>query len=177
MPRRALALVVLSACTAAACGVGEMHADREPAPAGTARVVRPVDGDTIVVDIDGAEESIRFIGIDTPESVKPDSPVECFGPEAKERTADLLPAGTLVRLERDVEARDRYDRLLAYVFLEQDDTFVNRLLVEEGFAESIAFPPNTARQGELDQAEALARADSRGLWATCGGTDVPLAPG
>ena len=131
-----------------------MHAEREPAPPGTARVVRPVDGDTIVVDIDGAEESVRLIGIDTPESVAQDRPVECYGPEAKERTAELLPAGTLVRLERDVEARDRYDRLLAYVIRDDDDIFVNRLLVEEGFAESIAYPPNTTRQGELDQAEA-----------------------
>jgi len=54
---------------------------------------------------------------------------------------------------------------------------VNRLLVEEGFAESIAYPPNTTRQGELDQAEAEARADGRGIWETCGGTDAPLAPG
>ena len=154
-----------------------MRADREPAPAGTARVVRPVDGDTIVVDIDGTEESVRFIGIDTPESVAQDRPVECYGPEAKERTAELLPEGTLVRLERDVEARDRYDRLLAYVIRDDDATFVNRLLVEEGFAESISFPPNTTRQGELDAAEAAARAAARGLWAACGGTDVPLAPG
>jgi micrococcal nuclease len=161
----------------AGCGVGDMRSEREPAPAGKARVVRPVDGDTIVVDIGGKEDRVRFIGIDTPESVAQDRPVECFGPEAKERTAELLPAGTIVRLERDVEARDRYDRLLAYVIRDEDDLFVNRLLVEEGFAESIAFPPNTTRQAELDAAEAQARADHRGLWETCGGTDVPLAPG
>ena len=171
---RHLSALVAAVLFLAACGVGEMRTEREPAPAGTARVVHPVDGDTIVVDIDGAEERVRFIGIDTPESVKPDSPVECYGPEAKARTAELLPEGTLVRLERDVEARDRYDRLLAYVIRDEDDVFVNRLLVEEGFAESISFPPNTTRQGELDAAEAEARADHRGLWATCGGTDVPL---
>ncbi len=84
----------------------------------------------------------------------PGPPGGVLRPEAKERTAELLPAGTLVRLERDVEARDRYDRLLAYVIRDEDDIFVNRLLVEEGFAESIAYPPNTTRQGELDQAEA-----------------------
>jgi micrococcal nuclease len=169
--------VALALSSAAACGVGEMQAEREPAPPGTARVVRPVDGDTFVVDIDGAEETVRLIGIDTPESVAQDRPVECYGPEAKARTAELLPEGALVRLERDVEARDRYDRLLAYVIHLDDDTFVNRLLVEEGFAESISYPPNTTRQAELDQAEAAARAESRGLWAACGGTDVPLAPG
>jgi len=142
-----------------------------------AEVVRPVDGDTIVVEIDGQREDVRFIGIDTPESVAPDRPVECFGPEAKERTAALLPAGTLVRLERDVEARDRYGRLLAYVHRVDDDLFVNLALVEEGYAESVAFPPNTTRQGELDRGEDSARRAGLGLWPVCGGTDVPLEPG
>ncbi len=177
MPRAVLVVVAVVLAGAPACGAGSMRAEREPAPAGTARVVRPVDGDTIVVDIDGHEESVRLIGIDTPESVAQDRPVECFGPEAKARTADLLPEGTLVRLERDVEARDRYDRLLAYVIRDADDVFVNRLLVEEGYAESIAYPPNTTRQGELDVAEAAARTARHGLWEACGGTDVPVAPG
>ena len=177
MPRLAVACLIGILALAPACGVGEMRSEHEPAPPGTARVVRPVDGDTVVVELEGQEEPVRFIGIDTPESVAQDRPVECFGPEAKERTAALLPAGTLVRLERDVEARDRYDRLLAYVIRDEDDLFINRLLVEEGFAESIAYPPNTTRQRELDEAEAGARAERRGLWATCGGTDVPLAPG
>ena len=176
MPRLAMTCLGLL-FVAAACGIGDMRTEREPAPAGTARIVRPVDGDTVVVDIDGHEEPVRFIGIDTPESVAQDRPVECYGPEAKERTAALLPEGTVVRLERDVEARDRYDRLLAYVIRDEDDLFVNGLLVEEGYAESIAYPPNTTRQGELDAAEASARAEGRGLWAACGGTDVTLPPG
>jgi micrococcal nuclease len=158
-----------------ACASGPT-ADRST-PAGRATVVRPVDGDTVVVEVDGREEPVRLIGIDTPESVAEDRPVECFGPEAKDRTAELLPAGTVVRLERDVEARDRYDRLLAYVIRDGDDVLVNRLLVEEGFAESVAFPPNTTRQAELDGAEASARGARRGLWGACGGTDVTLAPG
>ena len=107
----------LLALAVVACSGGDSAAT--PRPAGTAIVVHPVDGDTIVVDIDGVEEPVRFIGIDTPESVAPDRPVECFGPEAKARTAELLPEGTVVRLERDVEARDRYDRLLAYVIRDQ----------------------------------------------------------
>ncbi len=144
------------------------------APPGVATVVRPVDGDTVVVDIDGQQESVRLIGIDTPESVAQDRPVECFGVEAKDRTAELLPEGTVVRLERDVEARDRYDRLLAYVTRDGDGLLVNLALVEEGFAESISYPPNVARQGDLDRAEADARAAGRGLWAACGGTDVPV---
>jgi micrococcal nuclease len=176
VPRLPIALVALLAL-ASGCSAGEMRTERAPTPPGTARVVRPVDGDTVVVDIDGRDEPVRLIGIDTPESVAEGRPVECYGPEAKDRMAALLRRGTLVRLERDVEARDRYDRLLAYVVRAEDGLFVNERLVEEGFAESIAYPPNTARQAELDRAEAEARDAQRGLWAACGGTDVPLAPG
>lgn len=163
-----LLAILLSACSAT--GGAPSNGSR----AGIATVVHPVDGDTIVVDLDGREESVRLIGIDTPESVARDRPVECFGPEAKARTAELLSAGTVVRLERDVEARDRYGRLLAYVL--RDGVLVNLLLVEEGFAESFAYPPNLAHQTELAQAEATARAAERGLWPACGGTDVPIGP-
>ncbi|HJR26809.1 MAG TPA: thermonuclease family protein, partial [Acidimicrobiales bacterium] len=145
-----------------------------PGAAGAATVVHPVDGDTVVVDIGGREESVRLIGVDTPESVARDRPVECFGPEAKARTAELLPPGTAVRLQRDIEARDRYDRLLAYVVRADDGVLVNLLLVEEGYAESARFPPNLAHQAELDAAEARARRDQVGLWPTCGSTDVPI---
>ena len=166
----ALLLLAVAACSSGSDGPAA-------GPAGAAVVVRPVDGDTVVVDLGGREEPVRLIGIDTPESVAPDRPVECFGPEAKARTAELLPEGTVVRLERDVEARDRYDRLLAYVIREEDDVLVNLLLVEEGFAESIAYPPNLAHQRELDEAEAAARATQVGLWPACGGTDAPIGPG
>jgi micrococcal nuclease len=139
-------------------------------------VVRPVDGDTIVVDVGGSRENVRLIGIDTPESVAEDRPVECFGPESKGRTAELLPEGTVVRLERDVEARDQYDRLLAYVIRTDDDLFVNLSLVRDGYAEANPYPPNVTRQAELDRAEDDARRDQRGLWPACGGTDVPITP-
>lgn len=128
-----------------------------------------------MVDIGGHREDVRLIGVDTPESVAHDRPVECFGPEAKTWLAELLPAGTAVRLERDVEARDRYGRLLAYV--ERDDgLLVNLALVEEGFAEASTYRPNVARQGQLDAAEAAARRGQRGLWPVCGSTDVAVAP-
>ena len=170
-----LPILLLPMLLLTACSSDDPAADARPA--GTAVVVRPVDGDTIVVEIAGQEEAVRFIGIDTPESVAPDRPVECFGPEAKARTAELLPAGTVVRLERDVEPRDRYDRLLAYVFRASDDELVNLLLVEEGYAEARSYPPNVAHQGELDRAEAEARAAGKGLWPACGGTDAPIGPG
>lgn len=146
------------------------------APAGAAVVVHPIDGDTIEVRLGATTERVRLIGIDTPESVARDRPVECFGPEAKARLAELLPARTEVRLERDVEARDRYGRLLAYVFRVSDSAHVNLVLVSEGFAESRRFEPNVAHQAELDAAEAAARAAGRGLWPACGSTDVPVAP-
>jgi len=168
--------VVLLMLGLAACSSGS-GGPAPAVPAGAAVVLRPVDGDTVVVDIDGQDEPVRLIGIDTPESVAPDRPVECFGPEAKARTAELLPKGTVVRLERDVEARDRYDRLLAYVIRAEDDVLVNLRLVQEGFAESIAYPPNLAHQRELDGAEAAARAAQKGLWPACGGTDAPIEPG
>jgi micrococcal nuclease len=145
-----------------------------PLPAGHGVVAHLVDGDTLDVRIDGSVERVRLIGIDTPESVAEDRPVECFGPEAKDRLAELLPVGTQVRLERDVEARDRYGRLLAYVFRAGDDLHVNLALVADGYAEARRYEPNVARQGELDAADAEARADQRGLWPVCGSTDVPL---
>lgn len=131
-----------------------------------------IDGDTIEVRIGGVSERVRMIGIDTPETVAPDRPVECFGPEASQRTKDLLPPGAEVRLERDVEARDRYGRLLAYVIRAEDELHVNQVLVAEGFAEARGYEPNVTRQGELDAAEIEARAAGRGLWPACGGTNA-----
>lgn len=144
-------------------------------PTGAAVVVRVVDGDTLVVDVGGRHEDVRLIGIDTPETVAPERPVECFGAEASDRLAELLPAGTAIRLERDVEPRDRYDRLLAYVFRSDDGLFVNLSQVEGGFAEAREYPPNTARRPELDAAERSARAAGAGLWGTCGDADTPVA--
>lgn len=136
---------------------------------GAATVVRVVDGDTLVVDVGGREEPVRLIGIDTPETVAPGRPVECFGPEASERLGALAPAGTPVRLERDVEARDTYDRLLAYVYRAADGLFVNRAQVESGSATAAHHPPNSAHRAELSRVQAAARAAGVGLWSACGG--------
>lgn len=153
----------------AACGSGSApDAATEP---GTAEVVRVVDGDTVVVRIAGSEERVRLLGIDTPESVDPRSPVDCFGPEASAATSALLPEGTQVTLVRDVEARDRYDRLLAYVYRADDDTFVNLALAEQGYAAVLTYPPNVAHAAELTAAAARAREAGRGLWGACGAPD------
>ncbi len=136
-----------------------------------ATVVRVVDGDTLVVESAGEEDRIRLIGIDTPESVKPGTPVECYGKEASRHLAELLPEGSGVQLERDVEARDRYDRLLAYVYRASDGLFVNREMVADGFAQPVTYPPNVAHTDELLAAGRTARSDDLGLWGACGGDD------
>jgi len=168
-------LTVAIAALVAACSFAS-HPAPTTQPAGSGVVVRPIDGDTIVVRLRNATEDVRLIGIDTPESVAPTRPIECFGHEAKVRMAELLPPGTEVRLERDVEARDRYGRLLAYVFRVSDGVHINLLLVQEGYAEARPFEPNTTRQAELDHAEDQAKAAHRGLWPACGSTDVPIGP-
>jgi micrococcal nuclease len=172
--RLLLPLCLAALAPVAGCEVRPGAPAAAAAPPGEATLVRPIEGDTVVVRIGGRDEHVRLIGIDTPESVSQQVPVECFGPEAKHRTAELLPAGTRVRLERDIEARDKYDRLLAYLTRVDDGVLVNLLLVEEGFAESAAFPPNTAHQPDFDRAQADAKQAQRGLWPQCGGTDTPL---
>ena len=144
-------------------------------PGANATVVRVVDGDTIRVRLAGSgrEEPVRLIGIDTPETKDPRKPVQCYGKEASERTTALLPRGSPVRLVRDVEERDRYDRLLAYVYRSKDDLFVNLALAREGYAVVATFPPNVAHTDEFVRAVAEARAEDRGLWKACGGPGLP----
>jgi micrococcal nuclease len=140
--------------------------------------VRVVDGDTVIVALaaggSAAGGPVRLIGIDTPETVAPNRPVECYGPEASARLKSLLPPGTAVRLWRDVEPRDRYGRLLAYVQRRRDGLFVNADQVTAGAAIAKAFPPNTAYRADLEAAEARARTAGLGLWGQCGGADVPM---
>jgi len=146
-------------------------------PAGAnASVTRVVDGDTIDVRIDGHTERVRLLGIDTPESVG-DRPPECWGKEASALTKQLLPKGTAVRLERDVEARDAYGRLLGYVVRVSDGLFVNLELAEQGAADVLTIAPNGAHAAEMEQAVAAARSAGRGLWGGCGGPDVTIGPG
>jgi micrococcal nuclease len=134
-------------------------------------VVGHVDGDTldIAFSVEGRAviERVRLIGIDTPETKKPNTPIECFGPEASARLAELLPIGAFVVADRDVEARDDFGRLLAYVRRANDDVLVNEVLVREGFARTLFFAPNLALESTLRAAERSARADRRGLWSAC----------
>lgn len=169
-PAAALLAVVL-----AGAGCGRDTAAGPAGDAGAATVVRVVDGDTIRARLGSVEERVRLIGIDTPETHGAGGLRECFGAEATARLSALLPPGTPVRLVRDVEARDRYDRLLAYVYRRSDGLFVNLALVREGYAVTLTYPPNVAHADELVAAAQAARRSELGLWRRCGSADVPLS--
>lgn len=129
-----------------------------------AQIERIVDGDTAIATVNGREERLRYIGIDTPESVKPETPVECYGKEAAEENARLV-EGREVILRFDAELRDPFGRLLVYVYAGGE--FVNAKLVEGGFAETIEIQPNTDQAGLLNRLESEAAAAGRGLWGAC----------
>ena len=138
-----------------------------PDPAGSvARVLRVVDGDTILVSAGGHQERVRYIGVDTPETVKPGTPVQCFGKRASAYNHALVD-GRTVRLVGDAEARDRYGRLLAYVYRSGDGLFVNAALVRGGYATTLTIPPNVAHADELAALAGEARGAGRGLWSAC----------
>ncbi len=125
------------------------------------KVIRAVDGDTI--EIEGGEK-VRYIGIDTPETVDPRKPVQCFGVEASKKNKELV-EGKMVRLEKDVTDRDKYNRLLRYIYV--GDTFINLELVKQGFAYSYSYPPDIKYQDQFVKAQQEAREAKRGLWNAC----------
>jgi micrococcal nuclease len=129
------------------------------------RVVHVTDGDTIKVRLDdGRTERVRYIGIDTPESVKPDTPVQCYAEKASHFNARLV-AGRDVTLWTDAEQRDRYGRLLAYVYV--SGRFINRELVQRGYARTLTIPPNVAHADEFARLARHARQAGLGLWRAC----------
>ncbi len=135
---------------------------------GLYRVERFSDGDTITVDMNGTSETIRFIGVDTPETHDPRKPVQCYGPAASAFTKNVLTAaGSRVRLEADSLStnRDRYKRLLRYVYL-PDGTLMNQRLIREGYGFYYPYFP-FEKSKEFDQAQEQARAENRGLWGNC----------
>ncbi|HEX7279280.1 MAG TPA: thermonuclease family protein [Solirubrobacterales bacterium] len=127
-------------------------------------VARVVDGDTVEVELDGEIEDVRYIGVDTPETVKPEEPVECFGPQASSFNHRLVEFRR-ERLVFDRERRDQYGRLLAYVYL--GDRFVNAELVRRGLARTLTIPPNDRFAERLKRLEIAAARSGRGLWGAC----------
>jgi len=140
-----------------------------PAAAVEGVVDRVVDGDTVVVILAGERERIRLIGVDTPETVKPDAPVDCFGPEASAFTTAALPEGASVWLEADDSQgdADRYDRLLRYVW-SADGTMLNDRLVADGFGREDTYDDPYRYRDRFVAAEASAEAAGTGLWGACG---------
>ncbi|MGI9597294.1 MAG: thermonuclease family protein, partial [Acidimicrobiales bacterium] len=143
------------------------------APVVEAVVTSVVDGDTIELEIAGRPERVRLLGIDAPESVHPTVPIQCYGPEASAQLAAGLPPGSIVRIERDDDARDRYGRLLLYVYRTADGLFVNEWLVRNGLADTSFYEPNTTMAAPLNAARSRARAERVGLWGNCDGPDQP----
>lgn len=166
--RRLLPVLVL----ALACAAVLVARDDEGASGGASggatvgRVTRVVDGDTIRVQVGDRVERVRYIGVDTPESVKPATPVQCFAKAAAAANARLV-AGQRVRLVADVEPRDRYGRLLAYVYRVDDGRFVNAALVGAGYARPLTIPPNVRFAERFVALARSAREAQRGLWRAC----------
>ena len=131
----------------------------------SAMVTRVIDGDTIEVNIDGNLQTVRYIGIDTPETKHPSKPVECFGPEASRFNEELV-AGRQVLLEKDISDRDRYGRLLRYLWIEGVG-LVNLLLVDNGYARVSTYPPDVKAESLLIESETSAKAEGKGLWGAC----------
>ncbi|OGN01382.1 MAG: hypothetical protein A3B91_03680 [Candidatus Yanofskybacteria bacterium RIFCSPHIGHO2_02_FULL_41_29] len=124
-------------------------------------VTRVIDGDTI--EIEGGQR-IRYIGIDTPETVDPRKPVQCFGVEASNKNKELV-LNKKVRLEKDVSEADKYGRLLRYVYI--GNTFVNLELVQQGYAYASSYPPDIKYQNQFTSAQSEAREQNKGLWGGC----------
>jgi len=183
--RRCRVLVVLAAAVAvpaAGCATGvtgQPPAGSAPPDAQRAEVVSVADGETVDVRAVGAgplpEETttVRLLEVDTPETVHPDQPVECYGPQASRFTKTRL-AGKRVWLQTDAELRGRYNRALRYLWLDAETHF-NVTLVERGYATASLYEPNDRHWDQVSAAEADARDAGRGLWGACAGPDDPAS--
>lgn len=176
LPRNApktlrIAAVVLGVVCAISALVVRHHLEqRHIASAGSAsnaKVVSVIDGDTITATVARKTEIVRLIGIDTPETVHPTKPQECFGQQASAFTKSLLPPETEIRLVLDTEKKDRFGRLLAYVHRASDNKFVNLELVRHGYAKPLEIAPNDFYSDEFASSARQARASSAGLWGYC----------
>jgi micrococcal nuclease len=172
MPWRRLVVVLLAAALAGGGAVGaggvldDDGADGGGAAGGEGRVVRVVDGDTIDVLVGSRRERVRYIGVDTPETRHPTKGPQCHGREASAFNAQLV-GGERVRLQRDVEERDRYGRLLAYVHRVRDGLFVNAELARRGYAQPLAIAPDVRHAERFSALASQAREAGRGLWSAC----------
>lgn len=125
------------------------------------KVERVVDGDTLEILLNGKKEKLRLIGVDTPEMKKPNTPIMFYGEEASQYTKKRLDKKT-IELEWDINRKDQYDRLLAYVWI--DGELFNRTLVSEGYARIATFPPNVKYVDKFKKDQEDARQKQKGLW-------------
>jgi len=168
-PRRARSTPWLLVVTvlAATSALGWWFGDERRVADQPYRVVQVLDGDTIVVRATGAaDETVRLLGVDTPETHHPRKPVQCYGPEAAAYTTRRL-FGQVVQLEDDVERHDIYGRRLAYVYL--DGHNFERELLLKGYARLLVIEPNHAHARDMLDDELNARARGVGLWGACEG--------
>jgi micrococcal nuclease len=159
---RAVVVVTVLAATSV---LGWWFGDQRRAVSQEYRVVQVLDGDTIIVQRDVYRDTIRLLGVDTPETHHPTKPVQCYGPEASAYTTSRL-FGQLVRLEDDVERHDIYGRRLAYVYL-HGANFEEELL-RKGYARLLVIEPNHAHARDMLDEELDARVRGVGLWGACG---------
>lgn len=134
-----------------------------------ALVLNVIDGDTIEISLNGLEEKVRLVGIDTPETKDPRRPVGCFGKEASSETKSLL-QDKIVILQQDVTDKDKFGRLLRYVYLPMEDKqllFVNDYLVRTGFAKVYRYPPDVKFNEQFMQAQQEAKNNKKGMWGKC----------
>jgi micrococcal nuclease len=176
---RLLAIGLLLALAAAVALVAWLGSEQrsptggtaEAAPSGDSAVVeRVIDGDTIVVELDGRRERVRYVGVDAPELANREAGTvaECWGEEARDANARMLD-GAEVRLERDTSDRDRFGRLLRHVWVARSGQWhlVAEELAAAGAVEARSYPPDTRRDDELERAEGAARRAGLGLWGAC----------
>ena len=170
-PTRAVVVVIVLAAASLGgwwLGRNEPGAASDPTTPGStrfgARVTDAVDGDTVQVMSGSGEDTVRLLGIDTPETHHPTKGLECFGPEASAYTERAL-TGRRVELELDVEHRDQYGRLLAYVLI--DGRRFNDDLLRRGYARLLVIPPNGVHSRAMLEAELEAKRSGRGLWGAC----------
>ncbi len=144
----------------------------------SARIIKVIDGDTLQVFVNGQKETIRLIGMDTPETVDPRKPIQCFGKEASDKAKEILTGKTIfLELDSTQGDKDKYNRLLRYVFLE-DGTSFNKMMIAEGYAHEYTYAAPYKYQAEYKQAEVEARNNDLGLWSpsACSQTLVSLSP-
>lgn len=134
-------------------------------PGSLYEVTHVVDGDTIEIS---TGQKVRYIGIDTPELHKPETPVQCYAIEARNKNRDLV-EGKKVKLIKDVSEVDKYGRLLRYVYAQDKngEIFVNDYLVKEGYANASAYPPDVQYNDQFKDSERQAREANKGLWSEC----------